>query len=401
MKILNSIFFLSLLILIGCSKTAVNPGQADAFIKFFGNSWTDEGNDVVQLADGGYIMIGTTTSMEGDEDIALVRTDQYGNEQWAKFFGGPGDDEGNSVRATIDGGFILLGSYHDTLAQEHNIFLIKTDVSGIATWTSDTIGRGRGDQTGNCIQELSDGYIITGTSFVNDTNKILLVRTDQNGSYLEDGHTWYKAKGYGTDNHGNYVVKHPEQDRFVILGTTSLEKNGLLNSNLIVISAPSNGFGANDIFGGAGSDRGGSIQHVQGNEFIFTGTLDEGPDSRMYIEKLIIDEETINSVWNHLLGTTGRTTGNSVQCTLDGGFAVLGSVQSSPGNSDFYLVITDGVGTPLAGQSMNYGGSGNEFGASLERTSDGGYVMIGSTGIPEDDNRMFALIKVKSTGSFQ
>ena len=126
-----------------------------------------------------------------------------------------------------------------------------------------------------------------------------------------------------------------------------------------------------------------------------------GLNSRMYIEKLIIDEETFTSNWTQSLGATGRTTGESIQCTADGGFAVLGSVQSSPGNSDFYLVITDGTGLPLTGQTMTYGGSGNEFGASLKRTSDDGYVMIGSTGIPEDDNRMFALIKVKSTGSFQ
>ncbi len=399
MKIFNAIIVLFLLALAGCGKTDVKPGQADAFIKFFGNSWTDEGNDVVQLADGGYIMIGTTTTMEGDKDIALVRTDQYGNEQWAKFFGGPGDDQGNSVRTTSDGGFILLGSYHDTLAREHNLYLIKTDISGTTTWISDTVGRGRGDQMGNCIQELSDGYIITGTSFVNDTNKILLVRTDQNGSYLEDGHTWYKAKGYGTDNHGNYVVKHPEQDRFVVIGTTSLEENGLLNSNIIVISAPFNGFGANVIFGGTGSDEGNTIKHIAGNEFIFTGTLDDGPNSRMYIEKIIIDEETISSVWGKSLVSTGSSTGKSIQLTSDGGFAILGSVLSSPANSDFYLVITDGEGTSL--ESLNYGGSGNEFGASLYKTSDGGYVMIGSTGIPEDDNRMIALIKVKSNGLFQ
>ena len=401
MKISNTVFSLLLLILVGCSKTAVNPGQADAFIKFFGNSWTDEGNDVVQLADGGYILIGTTTSMEGDKDIALVRTDQYGNEQWARFFGGPGDDEGNSVRTTIDGGFILLGSYHDTLAQEHNLYLIKTDISGTATWTSDTIGRGRGNQTGNCIQELSDGYIITGTSFVNDANKILLVRTNQNGVYLEDGHTWYKAAGYGTDDHGNYVIEHPGQDKFIVVGTTTEEGVGLQKSNIIVISSSLNGSWGHAIFGGAELDRGKAIQHIQGNEFVFTGTLDDGPNSRMYIEKIIIDEETISSVWFHLLGPTGRTTGESIQCTADGGFAVLGSVLSSPGNSDFCLIITDGSGISLHGPCINYGGSGNEFGSSIYKTSDEGYVMIGSTGIPEDNNRMFALIKVKSTGSFQ
>ena len=95
---------------------------------------------------------------------------------------------------------------------------------------------------------------------------------------------------------------------------------------------------------------------------------------------------------------TGKSSGKSVQVRPDGGFAVLGSVIASPGNSDFYLVLTDPAGAVLDGETMTFGGTGNEFGISLQQTTDEGFIMVGSTGIPEDDNREIALIKTNKSG---
>jgi len=402
MKSLNTIFLLSLLVLAGCGEATVDEDQARAFIKLYGNSWGDEGNDLVQLEDGGYILVGTTTTLNEDTDVALVRTDRYGNEQWTQFFGGAGDDSGHSVKETGDGGFILAGSYEDTGLNEKNLYLVKTDGSGAKEWEVDTIGRGRGDQTAYCIQELADGYILTGSAVNvnNELSRIMVVRTDLNGAYFEDGNTWYKlgdAEGLG--NRGSFIIKHPEQDRYIVVGTTSLEEAGLLNSNIIVISATSNGVGAPyKLFGGTGDDNGKSIKHIGGNDFILTGTLNEGPSSGIYLQKLIINENIITGVWEQTLSAPGRATGESVVVRDEGGFAVLGSSQISPTNSDFYLAITDANGELTT--SANYGGSGNEYGASLIKTWDG-FAMIGSTGIPEDDNRMIALIKVLNNGDFQ
>jgi hypothetical protein len=77
---------------------------------------------------------------------------------------------------------------------------------------------------------------------------------------------------------------------------------------------------------------------------------------------------------------------------------VLGSVLFSTGNSDFYLVLTNSSGAVLAGESQTFGGTGNEFGTAMQHTADGGFILVGSTGIPEDENREIALIKTNSEG---
>lgn len=399
----NNLAIITLLILcIGCSEEAIKKGQSEAFIKFFGNSMVDEGTDVKQLTDGGYIVVGTSTTGSGDTDIALIRTDQYGNEQWSLYFGGPGNDVGNSIELTEDGGFILVGSWFDNQAGKTDLYLIKTDDQGSVQWEKKIVKPG--NQVGNSVLELSNGYIMTGKSDQYGNDDIIVVRTTTSGDILENEESWYATRGYGISDVGNQIIKVPDMNAFIVIGTTSLEDpgQGLLNSNIITIHITGNGVGwSNVIFGGSGNDLGESIQHIQGNEYIMAGTLDDGANSKMFIHKLKLIVEDISKSWSTpatFIETTGKTSGTSVQVTPDGGFAVLGSVIASPGNSDFYLVLTDPAGAVLEGKTLTFGGTGNEFGTSLQLTADGGFIMVGSTGIPEDDNREIALIKTNSLG---
>lgn len=386
----------------GCSDEAIKKGQSEAFIKFFGNSLVDEGMDVKQLTDGGYIVIGTSTTGAGDTDIALVRTDKYGNEQWSLYFGGPGDDLGNSIQVTGDGGFILVGSWFDNQAGTSDVYIIKTDAQGSAQWEKKIAKAG--NQIGKSIIEVSNGYVLTGKSDQYGNNDIIAVRTTTTGDIFEDENSWYATRGYGISDVGNQIIKVPNENEFIVIGTTSLEDpgEGLLNSNIITIHITGNGVGwSNVIFGGSGNDLGEAIQHVQDNEYIMAGTLDDGANSKMFIHKLKLVNEDILKSWSApatFIEKTGKSSGKSVQVRPDGGFAVLGSVIASPGNSDFYLVLTDPAGAVLDGETMTFGGTGNEFGISLQQTTDGGFIMVGSTGIPEDDNREIALIKTNKSG---
>ena len=386
----------------GCSDEAIKKGQSEAFIKFFGNSLVDEGRDVKQLTDGGYIVIGTSTTGAGDTDIALIRTDHYGNEQWSVYFGGTGDDEGNSIQLTEDGGFILVGSWFDNLAGTTDLYLIKTNAQGNLQWEKKIVKTG--NQVGNSVLELSGGYIMTGKSDQYGNDDIIAVRTTTTGDIFEDDNSWYATRGYGISDVGNQIIKVPNENEFIVIGTTSLEDlgEGLLNSNIITIHITGNGVGwSNVIFGGSGNDLGEAIQHVQDNEYIMAGTLDDGPNSKMFIHKLKLVNEDILKSWSTpatFIETTGKSSGKSVQVIPDGGFAVLGSVIASPGNSDFYLVLTNPSGAVLSGETMTFGGTGNEFANSLQKTADGGFILVGSTGIPEDDNREIALIKTNKSG---
>ncbi len=90
--------------------------------------------------------------------------------------------------------------------------------------------------------------------------------------------------------------------------------------------------------------------------------------------------------WQKLLGGNGNEVGYSVQQTADGGYVLLGQSGSSAsgdvsgtnhGRYDYWVVKLDGAGT-VSWQKL-LGGSGYDQGSSIQRTADGGYVLLGQS----------------------
>ena len=71
---------LLMITLFSCSKELLSPGQSESFFKLFGSYLKDSGYDVKSLPDGGYVVVGTISSERKGKDIALIRTDKYGNQ---------------------------------------------------------------------------------------------------------------------------------------------------------------------------------------------------------------------------------------------------------------------------------------------------------------------------------
>ena len=106
--------------------------------KNFGGSGDDFGNFVQQTTDGGYIITGETYSYgngNGYSDVYLMKIDGNGVEQWSQTFGGTDDDEGKSVQQTTDGGYIISGKTRSFGNGNSNVYLIKTDGNGNVTST--------------------------------------------------------------------------------------------------------------------------------------------------------------------------------------------------------------------------------------------------------------------------
>ena len=385
------LIFLFFVLLIACNKEDyISSGQADSFIKFFGNSLNDFGFDVKQTSDGGYIFIGTTTTIENGTDMLLVKTDEYGNQAWAKKIGGEYDDKGYSLQITSDGGYILLGSYTGTAGGPLNMYLVKTDNAGTVAWEN-TIG-GVLNEEGYCVELTDDGgYILAGytDSYGYGAKDIYLVKTDQSGDT-----TWTNTFGGPADDIGSSVVQKSDNS-FVIAGSSeSFSEAGQDGYNVIIITTNENGFENDKItFGGTGNDYGNTLRILPGGGYAIIGSTSSFGAGLSDIYLLLIGEDIHSVTVTKTYGSSENDFGNSIRLTDDNGFVIIGTYGVA-GNSTMHLIKTDQTGTEEF--SEDYGGVGNETGEAVEQTSDGGFIIIGSSTI--EGNSMISLVKTMSDG---
>jgi hypothetical protein len=396
MRILSKIYFFSIatLILVSCNKDfTISPEQADSFIKLFGSFQWDQGVDVKQTTDGGYAILGTTTTPENGTDLYLIKTDKYGNKEWSKTIGGKNNDLGSAFQITSDGGFVLIGAITDTTSSGSNytdVFLVKISSSGNEEW-SKQIG-GIGNQRGNYIQLTSDeGFIITGSTdaIINGETDVFLLKTNSLGDSL-----WSKTIGFEGNDYGT-CVQEDNNNGYIIIGTTSNSKTGQANTNILLVQTNySGGIRTAETFGGLEFDEGKELQ-VLSDGYVFTGTTSLGGTTSMILVKL---EGNIYSepVFEKQFGGSNLSEGNAVITTDDGGFALVGSLEFAA-SKDVYFIKTDEQGDELI--TERFGGSSDETGFAVEQTSDGGFILVGSTEF--EGNSMITLIKINAQGSLK
>ena len=209
----------------------VNVTYSWMFQSTYGGSGNDVGYSVQQTSDGGYIIAGYTGSFgAGGDDVYLVKTDSSGVMQWNRTYGGSGYDVGLSVQQTSDGGYIIAGYTGSFGAGGDDVYLVKTDSSGVMQW-SRTYG-GSDDDMGCSVQQTSDGgYIIAGwtKSFGSGNEGVYLIGTDDIGNsaqcrdvILYEGTTMIPAVVYTVlhDPPGDSSYSYFKQTRTTSIETT-------------------------------------------------------------------------------------------------------------------------------------------------------------------------------------
>lgn len=174
------------------------------------NGSQEEARSVRQTSDGGFIVTGWTTSATaGSDDIWLLKLDSSMNGTWQKAIGGTASDQPRSVRQTADGGYVVIGYTQSFSATGQDIWIVKTTSAGAITWQK-RYG-GAGNEIGNAINQTSDGgYIATGSSGTD----VWVLRLDSNGNV-----TWQKTYG-GTGNEDGRSILQTTDGRFALAGYT-------------------------------------------------------------------------------------------------------------------------------------------------------------------------------------
>ena len=238
---------------------------SEQWSKTFGGSGYDYGYSVQQTNDGGYIIVGTTTGKGFFIDVYLIKTDENGNEQWSKNFGGTNVDDGFYVQQTTDGGYIIVGETQSFGNGSSDIYLIKTDESGIEQW-SKTFGGAENDR-GSCVQQTMDGgYIIIGNTnndnLTDESSDTYLIKTDENG-----GELWSQTFEF---DDGSFVQQTMDGG-YIITGNTNSYESGIF-SDIYLIKIDGNGSEVwSQTFGENNSDYSYSVQQTNDEGYVITG----------------------------------------------------------------------------------------------------------------------------------
>ena len=310
-----------------------------------GNEW---GNSIVQTSDGGYIIAGISESLDGDVsgnngnmDYWIVKLDDQGIVEWENNFGGSNNDRVYSIQEVSGGGFIAAGSSSssDGDVSDNNGFtdywLIKLDNNGSLLWENNYGGSGY--DSANAIRETSDGgYVVAGSSTSADG--------DVGGNKGNDDFWIIKIDGTGNlqweENIGGSDWDFP----------TAIQQT---SDNGYVVSG-SSGSGDNDVSGNNG-----------GNDF--------------WIIKL---DDTGALLWEKNYGGSGNDRSYAMQITTDGGYAIAGQsassdgdISSNHGGGDYWMIKLDNLGE-LEWENT-YGGIDADWAFSMVQTDDDGYAIAG------------------------
>ncbi len=311
---------------------------------------------------------------------------------WERTFGGDRDDVGVSVQQTSDGGFILLGFTESFGAGESDIWLIKTDGEGTIQWQH-TFGGSDRDE-GYSVQQTSDGgFILLGTtnSFGAGGGDIWLIKTDGEGNML-----WQRTFGGDKEDVG-FSVQQTSDGGFILLGWTSSFGAGESDFWLIKVDGEGTMLWQRT-FGSDKSDYGFSVQQTSDGGFILLGFTLHVESLFAPGDALLIKTDAEGAIqWQHTFGGDKYDGGYSVQQTSDGGFILVGSTWSfGAGKYDVWLIKTDGEGTIQ--WQRTFGGSEVDDGSSVRQTSDGGFILLGVTESFGAGGSDFWLIKTDGEG---
>lgn len=391
--ILSCLFFVVFANILSAQPTTIQ------WQKTFGGSESDVANSIQQTSDGGFIIAGHTASVDGNVsgfhgsiDYWIVKTDLTGNITWQKTLGGTADDNAQSVQQTADGGYIVAGytlSNDGDVSGNHGSYdcwVVKLTPTGNIAWQK-ALGSA-GDEFASSIQQTTDGgYILAGRVNINNTD-YLVMKLDPSGNL-----TWEKTLG-GSESDQAFSIKQTSDGGYIVAGS-SISNDGDVSGNhgsndywVVKLDAAGN-LTWQKAFGGTASEEARSIQQTADGGYIVAGLTgsDDGDVSGnhggqdYWVVKL---SATGNLTWQKAFGGTSDEIAQSVQQTSDGGYIIAGSSTSSrgqvsgnKGGQDYWIVKLDGTGNLLWQEAM--GGTNIDQAQSIQQTAEGGYIVAGYT----------------------
>ncbi|MCB0401297.1 MAG: T9SS type A sorting domain-containing protein [Flavobacteriales bacterium] len=197
---------------------AISIAQIDTVVNIysFGGVSNDVAEEIKATTDGGYVVIGSTSSNSwGNTDAYLLKIDSNCTYQWSKALGGANNDWGYAIEETHDKGFIIAVTSNSYGNGGYNAVLMKKDSMGNFEWTK-AYGGNDWDFVYDVTQTYDSGYAFCGETYNNTSgfSDVYVVRTNVNGDTL-----WTRTVGGALVDRGNAIIE-TQDSSLVIAGIT-------------------------------------------------------------------------------------------------------------------------------------------------------------------------------------
>lgn len=376
--------------------------------KCLGGSSVDKLSDIEPTDDGGFILVGSSRSNNGNVsgnhgwfDVWLVKVDSAWNIIWQKSLGGDTTDQAYSVKQTSDGGYIFIGhtrSNNGNVSGLHGIYpdfwVVKLNSLGIITWQK-CLG-GTGTDFGTSIIQTSDGgYALTGmtTSADGDVTgyhnllDVWTVKLDASGNIQ-----WQKCLGGSNDEDSQALIQTPDGG-YLVVGYTMSNDGDVTgnhgNSDVWVAKLSSTGLLQwQRCYGGTNYEKGRAVQNTSDGGYIIAGYTNSNDGDvqglhQSYDYWVLKLSSTGTLLWQKCLGGNGTDYAYDIQLSDDGGYVVNGLTNSNNGDVSGLHGIADDIWACKINSIGNIqwqkclGGTNTEIGWSIHPTDDGNYIVGG------------------------
>ncbi|QMU30032.1 T9SS type A sorting domain-containing protein [Adhaeribacter radiodurans] len=151
----------------------VNSQGARQWDKTYSSFSDDVLAEVISTSDGGYLVTGTGSTIKGvgkgGNDYWVVKTDNNGNKQWDKRYGGTRNDALASVVSTSDGGYLLAGTSNSLINNDksqdsftRDYWVLKVNEVGDKQWDKTYGNIITDDELTSVISTADGGYLLGG-----------------------------------------------------------------------------------------------------------------------------------------------------------------------------------------------------------------------------------------------
>ena len=410
-------FFAIIMCLAFSSLQAQQSTPTIQWQKCFGGYGDDKISNTIAVADG-YVTCGgangnsgNITGNHGSDDIWVVKTNFLGTIQWQKSFGGTDYDVAGKIIQTSDGGYAIVGSVmsnNGNVTGNHgtmDAWVVKISSTGVLQWQK-TIG-GTNYDYGNSIVQTSDGgYAIAGNTYSNDGNitgnsgwiDAFVTKLTSTGTVV-----WTNCNGGSANEVGVDIKESLNGSLFMVGYSESTDIIGCPNYGIYdgyVVKVSSAGVTQwQKCFGGNSYEEFTGLV-VSGNFIVATGYTSSnnngnvsGNHSNGYYDVWVVKISQSNgSLTNqHCYGSLNDDGACGISVSPNGGYLVAAYTYGG-GNGNISSLNHGGSDTWVFELSSNFsliweksmGGSNYETGYSICSSPNGGYIVGSKTQSPND-----------------